>query len=120
MTLHIDRITIAVNDMPGMVAFYNAVFGADLARVSPDGPYDFHLGRLGGLELFFCPNTLTQIQAEKNRVQLRIVVADVAATMQAALAAGGQLFGEQQTTAQTLTAGISDPDGNSIELIQHR
>lgn len=119
MRVYIDRITVAVNNMPAMVHFYNAVFGAGLMLADPHSEFDFHVGRLGQLELFFCPNSITQIEAEKNRQQLRIVVEDVRETIALAVAAGGQMLGEIHVTDEAIVGGVSDPDGNSIELIQY-
>ncbi len=120
MRLIIDRITVAVNDMAAMVAFYNAVFGCKLELVDPASEFPFHVGRLGDLELVFCPNSLTQIEATKNRQQLRLVVDDIQATILTGLKAGGTTLGDIQRTDDAVVGGLSDPDGNSIELIQYR
>lgn len=119
MKVYVDRITVAVNNMPAMVHFYNAVFAAGLMLADPHSEFDFHVGRLGPLELFFCPNSITQIEAEKNRQQLRVVVEDVHEAIAIAVAAGGQKLGEIHVTNGAIVGGISDPDGNSIELIQY-
>lgn len=119
MTPHIDRITIAVNDVPAMVMFYNTVFDTGLELVDPTSEFPFHVGELGGMQLFFCPNTITQIEATKNRLQLRVVVEDINDTISAAVAAGGQKLGDIHASDLAIIAGISDPDGNSIELIQY-
>ncbi len=120
MVLGVDRVTIAVNDVPAMVDFYNTVFGADLLPVEPGGEFTFYTGKLGQLELFFCPNLITQIVAEKNRQQLRFVVSDVEQTIAAGVRAGGKKLGDIQAADRAVAGGLSDPDGNSIELIQYR
>lgn len=119
MVVRVDRVTVAVNNMPGMVRFYNAAFGCGLELIDPSSEFPFHAGQLGNLELLFCPNSLTQIEADKNRQQLRLVVEDLRAVVDAALRAGGQVLGEVQQAGPVLMAGLSDPDGNSIELIQY-
>jgi len=116
----VDRVTVAVNDMPAMVRFYNAAFGCGLELIDPSSEFPFHAGRLADLELIFCPNSLTQIEAEKNRQQLRLVVDALDSVLRAALAAGGQVLGEVQHAGPVIMAGLSDPDGNSIELIEYR
>ena len=117
--LKIDRITIAVIQMEEMVRFYNAVFDADLRPVNPHGEFPFHMGHLAGLELFFCPNTIPQIEADKNRQQLRFVVDDIEAVIHTAVMASGNKIGDIQHEENALVGGITDPDGNSIELIQY-
>ena len=119
MVLGIDRVTIAVNDMDAMVDFYNSVFGAGLRPVEPSGEFTFYMGKLGQLELFFCPNLITQIVAEKNRQQFRFVVENVETTIAAGVRAGGTMLGDIQTADHAIAGGLSDPDGNSIELIQY-
>ncbi len=119
MTPRIDRITIAANDMASMVRFYNAVFDADLELVDPASEFPFHVGELGELQLLLCPNILTQIEATKNRQQLRVVVDDIQETIAVAVNAGGQKLGDIHATDEAIVAGICDPDGNSIELIQY-
>lgn len=119
MPVTLDRVTIAVLDMPAMVAFYNTVFEADLLPVEPGSEFEFYLGDLAGLELFFVPNQIPQIVAEKNRQQLRLVVDDVEETITLATRVGGQKIGDVQVGDNFVAGGITDPDGNSIELIQY-
>jgi predicted enzyme related to lactoylglutathione lyase len=111
--MKLDRFTVAVTDMEAMVAFYNALFDAELKAHDP-----FHMGRLGSLELVFCPNYIAEVNAEKNRIQMRFVVADIEAVVAQAEAAGGAAYGERYETDTFIGWGICDPDGNSIELIQ--
>lgn len=119
MVVRVDRVTVAVNNMPAMVRFYNAAFGADLELIDPTSEFPFHAGHLGNLDLIFCPNSLTQIEAEKNRQQLRLVVEDLETVLAAALRAGGQVLGEVQRAGPAVMVGLSDPDNNSIEVIQY-
>lgn len=111
----LDKFTIATTHTEAMVAFYNAAFDADL---KPIHGTPFYAGTLAGLALMFCPNEIVQIKAEKNRIQMRFTVEDVAAVVARASAHGGGPYGERYEDTTAIGWGIHDPDGNSIELRQ--
>lgn len=111
----LDKFTIATTHTEAMVAFYNAVFHAGL---TPIAGTPFYAGSLAGFALMFCPNDIVQIKAEKNRIQMRFTVDDLAAVMAKASAHGGGPYGERYEDDSTIGWGIHDPDGNSIELRQ--
>lgn len=113
MTL--DKLTIATTNTSAMVTFYNAVFNAGL-RAIPETP--FFAGQIGGIALMFCPNEITQIKAEKNRIQMRFTVDDIDAIIASAQVNGGDTYGDRHADEAVIAWGISDPDGNSIELRQ--
>ena len=71
------------------------------------GDFPLYVGTCGELQLQLCPRELAGIDAEQNRHQLTIAVADVAATIELAKQHGGQAIDE---------SAVRDPDGNSIEL----
>ena len=114
--MKIDKLTIAITNMSEMVEFYNTVLDAQL---SPIEGSPFYVGQLAGMELLFCPNFITEIEAEKNRIQLRFVVDDAEAIVAAARTSGGSEYGEYLENEKQINWGIVDPDGNSIELIQY-
>jgi predicted enzyme related to lactoylglutathione lyase len=113
--MQIDKLTIATTYTEKMVAFYNTVFNTNLNAVAQSPLY---AGHIGNLELVFCPNTIVNIKAEKNRIQFRLIVDDIAFTVRQAEAHGGGAYGERTETDTQINWGISDPDGNSIELVQ--
>ena len=113
--MHLDRFTIAATDVPNMVRFYNAVFGANL-QVIPNTP--FHAGKLGNCELLVCSNDVIQIDAKQNRIQMRFCVEDIEEVVRVAQASGGGAFGDRFEDDRRIAWGIHDPDGNSIELYQ--
>lgn len=113
--MKINKITIAVNDMDAMVAFYNKVFNADLQPI-PETP--FYAGNLLDFDLIFCPNSITQITADKNRIQFQVVVDDVDALVAKAEQSGGSAYGDRTEHEGIVSWGVGDPDGNSIELLQ--
>lgn len=100
-----------------MVQFYNAVFQAGLEPFEAFGT-TLYKGKLAQVDLLFCPNDILDIKAEKNRQQLSFVVESLTVIVKDALANHGSLMGEIQTSPEGNSCGISDPDGNSIELIE--
>jgi predicted enzyme related to lactoylglutathione lyase len=117
--MEIDRITIAITQMDAMVAFYNAVFDAGLQPLEPMNGFQFYKGRLAGIELLFCPNEIAEVVAERNRHQLRFVVDDVDGMRLKASQSGGGVLDDQTLTTTRKSGSISDPEGNTIELIQN-
>ena len=113
MTIQLAGVTIAVTNVAAMCQFYDAVFAAGLKPFAAYG-MTLYRGRLAEVELVLCPNDLLQIEAQKNRQQLRFAVLDIDQVVATAVTHGGSLIGE---TTHDL-AGIVDPDGNSIELVR--
>ena len=113
--MELSNFTIAVTNMTAMVGFYNAVFDAQLTAI-PNSP--FFKGRIAGMSLLFCPNEITEINAEKNRIQMGFIVHDVEAVVRKAQIYGGEAYGERHETEERRAWGICDPDGNSIEIQQ--
>jgi predicted enzyme related to lactoylglutathione lyase len=108
-------LTLAATDMPGMVAFYNALFHADLQPMAAYGT-TLYRGRLSGLGLLLCPNEIAGVQAEQSRHQLRFRVAQFQQVLAQAQAAGGTLRGEVLGEVGKRLAAVVDPDGNTLEL----
>lgn len=119
MELRMDRITLAVERIPEMVMFYNAVFNARLVPIGSSADVPFHRGKLAGTELLFCPNSIAQVDARHNRHQLRFVVDDLEAIIAQVTAAGGVSCDDIHANAQMKSAAVEDPDGNTIEFIQY-
>ena len=115
--MKLNKITIAPINVKKMVQFYNAVFDTNLKPFEAIGT-TFYNGQLAGIDLLFCPNEILDIKAEKNRQQLSFVVEDIKAVIQKVQANGGGLMGELQEGAQGKACGVTDPDGNSIELVE--
>lgn len=100
----IFQITIAADDVAGMVILYNTAFGCILAPFEATG-FNLYEGHLAGIVLILCPNEMLGIAAEKNRQQVDLEVADIAATVGAALEAG--VAGIEQRTLWKLTSARS-------------
>ena len=116
--MNLTKITIAPVNVDEMVQFYDAVFDTQLKPFEAMGTTLYN-GRLAGIPLLFCPNEILGIKAEKNRQQLSFSTNDFDGVVQKALANGGAMLGEVQEGPQGKACGITDPDGNSIELIEN-
>lgn len=116
--MEIDRITIAITKMDAMVAFYNGLFDAGLQPLEPMNGFQFYRGKLAGIDLLFCPNEIAEVVAERNRHQFRFVVNDVDALRLKAVQLGGSTLDDESVTPTTKSGSVSDPEGNTIELMQ--
>jgi predicted enzyme related to lactoylglutathione lyase len=114
--MKIDKFTIAVTHMEKMVKFYNTVLDTQLKAIEGS---PFYAGQLADTELLFCPNFITEIKADKNRIQFRLIVDDLEEIVNKARTSGGSEYGDCVKTEQVINWAISDPDGNSIEIIQY-
>jgi catechol 2,3-dioxygenase-like lactoylglutathione lyase family enzyme len=117
--MRIDRITIAVENMDAMVQFYNAVFDTRLMAVGPQNIPEFYKGRLGEVDLLFCPNSVVEVVAEKNRQQFRFVVDDLEAILVKVGQAGGRTLDDSIRNGTLKVCGVEDPDNNTIEFVQY-
>lgn len=113
----IDKITFAVGKMEEMVAFYTGMF--DMKFKSFDA-YEstLYTGKLGDMELLFCPKEVARVDAKINTIQPRFVVQDVENAFKTGLEKGGTAITEPQLFEGAKIASLRDPDGNSVELIQ--
>jgi predicted enzyme related to lactoylglutathione lyase len=111
-TMKVTGVTIAVTDMPLMVAFYDAVFEA---KLQPLDAYSMTLyqGKLADLDLLLCPNEIASVEAKQNRQQLRVAVASLAEVEARVKDAGGHIINQQD-----MAFGVRDPDGNTLEFVQ--
>lgn len=113
----LNKVTIATNNTEQMVAFYHEFFDVDFAVFEAMG-VTLYEGRLGAVTFMFCPNELLKIKAEKNNVQLTLVVPDLQKILDSVDLYGGKILQQAAAQGSYLAAGITDPDGNSIELMQ--
>lgn len=116
--MKLDGLTIAVTDMKHMVAFYNAVFDANLEPTVNIGDKQFYGGQMLGMQLIFCPNAIAQVVAEQNRQQFRFHVDDIEAVMKNGLANHGTEINAINEYKGAKVASLADPDGNTIEFVE--
>lgn len=106
-------LSIEARDMAALVPFYEALFHW---RVGRDGPIRQFAPGLGGPEPG--PGGHFQ-QGDHPGVSLYVQVADLAATLRQAVELGGRVTLEPLALPQGPTiAGIADPEGNRIGLVQ--
>lgn len=111
--MKIVRITLAVDDLDRMSAFYNDAFHCDL---QPIGGLPVHRGSLGGVELQLCANSLAGVVAEQGRHQLRLAVQDAELVAASVAAAGGTVI-ERSGSEDAAVIAMADPEGNTMELV---
>lgn len=116
--MRMTGLTIAVDRMDRMVEFYNAVFDARLEPTVHIGEQQFYGGRLGALELTFCPNAIAGVVADQNRQQFRFAVDDIAAAVATGLKHHGREINPIDEYKGARVASLADPDGNTIEFVE--
>lgn len=116
--MQVVGLTIAVNDMDKMVAFYNAVFSASLEETVHIGEHQFYGGKITGIDLTLCPNGIAGVVAEQNRQQFRFQVDDLEQVMKIGLANHGTEINPIDEYKGAKVASLADPDGNTIEFVQ--
>lgn len=113
----IDKVVIAAGDAARSAGFYGAVLGVVFEPFcAADGVW---IGHLGGLEVWIVSRAVVGVAARDNTVQVRFVVADVAAAFAAAEANGGVRLGDIEDLGAIKLGAVRDPDGYIVELI-HR
>lgn len=103
---------ITARDPQGLKAFYGALFSWDIS----DGPILSIPAGLGGPE----PGPAGHIrQSERTGVSLYVQVRDLRASLDHAVALGGAVTAEPfDVPGGPTLAGITDPEGNAVTLVQ--
>lgn len=118
MSIEIANITMVATNVEAMLKFYNAVVDTNFQKSALIAGHQLYSGKLAGIPIDLCPNSLVDIVAEQNRQQFHFLVDDVRATMNTALANGGTELNSIQEQNGTLIASVYDPDHNSIVFAQ--
>ncbi|MBN3554263.1 VOC family protein [Fictibacillus nanhaiensis] len=113
----ISQITIAYNQEDEMVNFYNQLLNAELSPFKV-GDFRFYKGKIGEIGLLFCPNEMLGIKAEKNNIQFTVQVSNLEEILSKVSQCGGKHIQGINREESRSSVGISDPDGNSIELLE--
>jgi uncharacterized protein len=109
----VARWEIEARDLEAQRAFYRALFNWDIA----DGDFITPIAAgLGGPE----PGPAGHLrQSDTNRVTLYVQVADLRSSMARAVELGGAVLAEPFDVPNGPTiAGIADPEGNPVTLVQ--
>lgn len=111
----LTHMTIASLQVHRLARFYRATLGAELEEIEV---YESALyrGTLAGLTVVICPAEMAGVEANRSRHQLRFEVEDVAKTVERAVASGGQIHTDLTQTGDRVTAVVTDPDNNTIEI----
>jgi len=114
-SVQLTQITLATTHLPEMVKFYDTLFGTELQAFKAYGTTLYH-GTLAGIPLVICPNEIAGVEAKQSRHQLTLRVADLLGLLQLVEIAGGGIH--TSAAESIINAILSDPDGNTIEVIQ--
>ncbi|PHN02840.1 VOC family protein [Flavilitoribacter nigricans] len=115
--MQLINITLAVHRMEAMCTFYTQLLGLTFQQQELYGTI-LYRADWNGMELLFCPAELAGNTATQNRHQLEISVPDIKQAVALALAHGGQSMGPITTNDKGKSAGVKDPDQNSLVLTQ--
>ena len=119
VTISVDKITLAIQDMEACKLFYGLTLGIEFSPLEIQN-FTLYSAITPGFELLLCPRELAQVDNSitNNTVQVRIRVSDIQNTFDKAIRHGGQEIQPPQKAGEIILAGIRDPDGNSLELVQ--
>jgi predicted enzyme related to lactoylglutathione lyase len=115
----IEGLTIAINDMPKMLAFYKNLFGIKFIEHDEFGT-KLYSGKWADLTILFCPAEVAQNRATQNKHQFDIVVTELDGWIRKCKNNGGVTIGEITDTKEYRSSGIYDPDRNTIVLKEYR
>jgi len=115
--IHIDKITIAIENIKDTIEFYSGTFDLELTEIDC-GDFKMYTGAINGIQLLFCPKSIAGVTATENTIQLRFVVANIESTIEQGINLGGTILNNIQDDNGIRTAALRDPDGNSIEIVQ--
>ena len=115
--ISLKGMAIATNNMSRMVDFYNTVFNATLTPFMM-GSFTLYQGQIDELNITLAPNEMLDIQADKSRYQLSFIVPNLDEAVALARRTGGTQMQEISIYEGDRYCGVTDPDGNSIELVE--
>lgn len=116
--MRLERITIAAVDMTAMHDFYSKVLliNFDVQTVMQHPVYQ---GVFDGLGVLLIPAAIAGIEATENRHQLELRVDSLEEVITVAQMFGGTMMDEVVEDSGMISAGILDPDGNSLVFKQY-
>jgi predicted enzyme related to lactoylglutathione lyase len=117
--LQVTQITLATTETEAMVRFYATVFATPYHPIDIDGT-TLYRAAMDTVTFVLCPNSLAGVRAERSRHQFTYTVADLAATIERAVAGGGRVDDEANGHDMATSVTVRDPDDNSILFLQAR
>jgi predicted enzyme related to lactoylglutathione lyase len=114
----ISRIAMAVENVEGMVKFYENVFNTHFDSLDAGG-VKLYYGNLLGFSTLLAPNSLAGVEAKQSRHQFELFVKNLEEVKKRVMESGGSVREEEVQNGSTV-ATIVDPDGNTIILIERK
>jgi predicted enzyme related to lactoylglutathione lyase len=111
------KVNISVKNCEQMSLFYQSVFGVKFKK-SLFGDFTMFTGELGDIQLTLVPNEISGVSAPVNNIQLGINVIDLESMLRSVTKYGGEIKDPIQDNGNCRVAGIIDPYGNTIEVIE--
>ena len=113
----IIKLNIAVSDGEKMARFYRETFGIEWQKFEYSG-YNFYSAKLGEMELMLAPKEIAGVDVAVNNIQLTFEVQNIEQTLTSACDNKGKIKDEIQVQDDIKVAGLLDPEGNTIEVIE--
>lgn len=113
----IIKLNIAVSDGEKMARFYRETFGIEWQKFEYSG-YNFYSAKLGEMELMLAPKEIAGVDVAVNNIQLTFEVQNIEQTLTSACDNKGKIKDEIQVQDEIKVAGLLDPEGNTIEVIE--
>ncbi|MBS1911298.1 MAG: hypothetical protein JST22_04875 [Bacteroidetes bacterium] len=113
----LDRVSLATINTEGMVQFYQRVFEMRFKKLPIEGAY-IYTGRIFGVDFVFIPNEVAKVRADRNRHEFNVVVPDIDVAVKRVVNTGGTLLKGPSNGDTERSATVTDPDGNSLVLVQ--
>ena len=107
---------MAVTDAASMVRFYDEVLAARLQPIQIGSDWS-HKGRLGGT-VCVLPEHAPADRGREEQHPVDRDGCDLRDALRRAIAHGGQVLGDMREDADRYVCGLTDPDSNSLELVQ--
>jgi catechol-2,3-dioxygenase len=111
--MNLKKITLAVNDLDAMTAFYSKLLGLDFSDLKIYNS-TVKVAQINGIQLMLCPNNIAGVQADQARHQFEFSVNSL---MEISLNEYFKTFiATEMSNSTELT--LIDPDRNTIIITE--
>lgn len=115
--ISVVRIVLATIKLEEMARFYGAVFEMTMLPLQAHGATLYQCSS-NGVTVLLCPNSIAGVTAEQSRHQMTFRVRNLAGIMRDVQALGCVVKTENEDDAGPQHILLTDPDGNSLELVR--